>query len=212
MNQNNYCYIIVKGNHTYCGATNNLTRRLKQHNGTIGGGAKYTRRFGKDGWQYLGTISGFVSRSQCLSFEWHVKHVRLQRAIANPKERRATQIATTIQQKKWCARHLPCPTALHVEWFDADTLPIVNNALLAANIAPPVEGLSDAISSALPTTSELTETIVVQIPEVVTGNKLEFESMGTHRSFVEETARSPSPRSGSEPAMLIGWLSVCSTQ
>ncbi|MDG2395698.1 GIY-YIG nuclease family protein [Candidatus Thioglobus sp.] len=37
-------YLLKCANNSlYCGITNNLTRRLRQHNGEIQGGAKYTR-------------------------------------------------------------------------------------------------------------------------------------------------------------------------
>ena len=37
-------YILECGDKTlYCGITNNIENRLKQHNGEIKGGAKYTR-------------------------------------------------------------------------------------------------------------------------------------------------------------------------
>ena len=39
-----YMYVILCfDNSFYCGITTNLERRLKQHNGKIKGGAKYTR-------------------------------------------------------------------------------------------------------------------------------------------------------------------------
>lgn len=39
-----YMYVVVcNDNSLYCGITTNLERRLKQHNGEIKGGAKYTR-------------------------------------------------------------------------------------------------------------------------------------------------------------------------
>jgi len=39
-----YMYVVVCcDNSFYCGITTNLDRRLKQHNGEIKGGAKYTR-------------------------------------------------------------------------------------------------------------------------------------------------------------------------
>ena len=43
--QNNWLiYILVcRDGSLYCGITNNLEKRLKQHNGEIKGGAKYTR-------------------------------------------------------------------------------------------------------------------------------------------------------------------------
>ena len=39
-----YVYVLVCSDKTlYCGITTNLKKRLKQHNGEIKGGAKYTR-------------------------------------------------------------------------------------------------------------------------------------------------------------------------
>jgi putative endonuclease len=39
-----YVYVLVcADNSLYCGITTNLKKRLKQHNGEIKGGAKYTR-------------------------------------------------------------------------------------------------------------------------------------------------------------------------
>ena len=36
------CYIIYNKNKSYVGITNNLNKRIRQHNGMIKGGAKYT--------------------------------------------------------------------------------------------------------------------------------------------------------------------------
>lgn len=72
-----YCYIIRSTNHiypnlTYNGFTNNLTRRLRQHNGEITGGAKATK--GKGTWVYLAIWDGFYSKNEALSCEWRIKH------------------------------------------------------------------------------------------------------------------------------------------
>lgn len=72
-----YCYIIKSVNpkyssHTYNGSTNNLTRRLRQHNGEICGGAKATR--GKGPWEYIVIWDGFETYNECLSCEWRIKH------------------------------------------------------------------------------------------------------------------------------------------
>jgi len=72
-----YCYIIHSinptfPNSTYNGSTNNLTRRLRQHNGEIVGGAKATK--GKGPWEYFVIWEGFQTYKEALSCEWRIKH------------------------------------------------------------------------------------------------------------------------------------------
>lgn len=79
MNTSNkyYCYIIRStnpnfSNSTYNGSTNNLVRRLRQHNGELVGGAKATK--GKGPWEYIVIWEGFESKIEALSCEWRIKH------------------------------------------------------------------------------------------------------------------------------------------
>lgn len=67
-----YVYIIYSKNNTYVGSTNNLDRRLRQHNGELVGGAKSTKK--ANNWQYLAYITGFKDHKNCLSCEWRLKH------------------------------------------------------------------------------------------------------------------------------------------
>lgn len=69
-----YCYLIrsVKTNRTYVGFTNNMSRRLRQHNGEIKGGAKATRR-GRP-WELIVYVQGFLTNNEALSFEWYMHH------------------------------------------------------------------------------------------------------------------------------------------
>ena len=55
-------------NRTYVGYTNNPKRRLRQHNGEIKGGAKYTQ-IGRP-YKFAACIGGFQSHSAALQFEW----------------------------------------------------------------------------------------------------------------------------------------------
>lgn len=68
-----YVYILqeINGKRTYVGYTNNLERRLRQHNGEIKGGAKYTR--GRK-WEFMGYIEGFPDKIIALQCEWKIKH------------------------------------------------------------------------------------------------------------------------------------------
>lgn len=70
-----YCYILVdnvRKNYTYNGYTNNVSRRIRQHNGEIVGGAKFTSR---SQWSYFVIIqSDDFDYRTALSFEWHIKY------------------------------------------------------------------------------------------------------------------------------------------
>lgn len=71
------CYVLYSinpkyKNHTYIGKTNDLTRRLRQHNGEIAGGARSTKATQPH--EYLCKICGFETESQALKYEWSFKH------------------------------------------------------------------------------------------------------------------------------------------
>jgi predicted GIY-YIG superfamily endonuclease len=68
------CYIlrsVTAPLRTYAGSTNNIIRRLRQHNGIIKGGA-YATKTSKP-WRICMLISGFKDRKTALRFEWFTK-------------------------------------------------------------------------------------------------------------------------------------------
>ena len=73
-----YCYILYSSinSKTYNGYTVNPVKRIRQHNGVIKGGAKYTTRLHSE-WTYL-IIVELVdvewTYNDALSFEWHIKY------------------------------------------------------------------------------------------------------------------------------------------
>ncbi len=70
-----YNYIIFDkspSTKTYVGSTVNPTRRFRQHNGQIKGGAKYTR--GGKWTPYIVLYDISHTKSSALSYEWHLKH------------------------------------------------------------------------------------------------------------------------------------------
>jgi predicted GIY-YIG superfamily endonuclease len=67
-----YCIRNETKNKTYVGATNHFTRRIRQHNREIVGGAKATSGHK---WHKIILVYGFNTRHDLLSFEWHFKHV-----------------------------------------------------------------------------------------------------------------------------------------
>lgn len=66
-------YIIQNNYATYAGVSPDPVRRLRQHNGEIKGGAKYTTARAP-GWRHICIVSGFHDKIQALQFEWAVKH------------------------------------------------------------------------------------------------------------------------------------------
>lgn len=69
-----HVYVIRSGGRRYVGKTNDLARRLRQHNGEISGGARATR--GRGPWEYELVVDGFECDSHALQAEWRVKRER----------------------------------------------------------------------------------------------------------------------------------------
>ena len=67
-------YIIENRGCTDAGVSPDPLRRLRQHNGEIKGGAKYTTSKGP-GWTHVCLVEGFRTKIEALQFEWAVKHV-----------------------------------------------------------------------------------------------------------------------------------------
>lgn len=76
-----YVYILksLSSNRTYIGMTNNLARRLQQHNGELPGGAKYTQT-GRP-WEMFTTYGPYESRSIACKVEWRAKRFRGQERL-----------------------------------------------------------------------------------------------------------------------------------
>ena len=111
------CYVIKNGPYTYCGITNRLDRRIRQHNGDIKGGAKYTTSKLKYGrWQYVCYVSGFKSKVAVLRFEWHVKHCnKVKRGGIN---NRINKLLITLNNKPLISKDLDTTVdKLCLNWY-----------------------------------------------------------------------------------------------
>ena len=73
------CYIIRSelNRRVYIGYTVNFTRRLRQHNGEITGGAKRTS--GGRPWYPICHIKGFYEATSAMRFEYRLQHSRIKR-------------------------------------------------------------------------------------------------------------------------------------
>ena len=65
-------YLIKCDNFSYVGMTNDIFKRLRQHNGEISGGAKYTSK--RKGWYPVLIIDGFSDMRSAMQCEWRLKH------------------------------------------------------------------------------------------------------------------------------------------
>ena len=64
-------YLLKCENYSYVGMTNDFTRRLRQHNGEIKGGARYTSK--RKGWYPVLIIDGFQDMKSAMQCEWRLK-------------------------------------------------------------------------------------------------------------------------------------------
>ena len=67
-------YLLKNENKSYIGYTNDFKRRLRQHNGEIKGGAKYTTKYSN--WSPICIIDGFETKQQAMQCEWKLKRAR----------------------------------------------------------------------------------------------------------------------------------------
>lgn len=89
-------YCIASGRKTYVGKTNNFARRLRQHNGHIVGGARYTR--GSNNWRPIFHVKGLTKR-EALQLEWAIKHKRVP-GVSGVEGRRRT-LARLMTLERW---------------------------------------------------------------------------------------------------------------
>ncbi len=94
MEELNYkVYILVNttNNKTYIGITNNVIRRLRQHNKELVGGAKYTTmNKGLGEWKYYGYIEN-LNKHNALSLEKRIK-LKSRKMKGTPIEKRLKAI------------------------------------------------------------------------------------------------------------------------
>lgn len=108
MNKSYFVYLLnnTSNNRTYLGITNNLKRRLRQHNGEISGGAKYTSNFkGTGEWQYFLNISN-LSKSEALSIERTAKNRRKGAKGITPTQKRVNILNEIIPLYSECKLNL----------------------------------------------------------------------------------------------------------
>ena len=97
-------YLLVHSihNRTYLGITNNSARRLRQHNGDLKGGARYTTGFKGDGeWLYHTCVSN-LTKCEALSIERTAKNKRRRAKGSSPLERRLFVLLPLLEDYPNC--------------------------------------------------------------------------------------------------------------
>lgn len=104
------CYLLsnVSNKKTYVGITqeHTLDRRLRQHNGEIAGGAKYTRG---DSWVRVGHVTGFTEKQAVLQFEWKWKALsRIKKGVVGGViENRLVALYRLTGLSQWTSKAIP---------------------------------------------------------------------------------------------------------
>lgn len=110
--------MIENKGRTYAGVSPDPERRLRQHNGEICGGAKYTTAFG-NGWKHFCFVRGFQTKQQALQFEWAVKHCQPRKA--GGKSNRLKKLIHILQKERWTSKACAAATVrLDVELIGCD--------------------------------------------------------------------------------------------
>ena len=124
------CYIIFNDNYSYVGITNNLNRRLRQHNKEIKGGAKYTSmikdKIKNSKWNYACYVDGFKNKNDALKFEWALKHIK-------PKYKKdiiniINKLIINLNKNKWTKKSpISFNYKLNIVWCEIFLIPEIIN-------------------------------------------------------------------------------------
>ena len=111
-----FFYIIQNGPCTYAGVSPDPVRRLRQHNGEIKGGAKYTTSKGP-GWKHVCIVSGFQTKIQSMQFEWAVKHQKPRNV--GGIDARLKKLNEVMLKERWTSKSpLSADVPLTVEYIE----------------------------------------------------------------------------------------------
>ncbi len=130
-------YIIANGPRTYAGVSPDPLRRLRQHNGELAGGAKYTTGFGP-GWYHVCFVKGFATSRQALQFEWAVKH-HPPRKTGGIRSR-LEKLHAVLRKENWTSRAPRSSTIpLSLEWLvdPVCTLPLPPHVSVRHSLGSP---------------------------------------------------------------------------
>ena len=100
-----YLLRAIGSRRTYVGATVNLARRVRQHNGELCGGARRTCSGGP--WQVACVVSGFETWRQALQFEYAWRRVGTRSVKRWDVAGRMLALERLMAQERWSSRSPP---------------------------------------------------------------------------------------------------------
>ena len=122
-----YVYLLqCSDKSTYIGATVDLNRRLRQHNGEIQGGAKRTTNKLKSGkkWTRICYVSEFPDWTATLQFEWRWKQMsRKYKSNMDPLERRIRALHDLLSLTQSTSKAIP-----YEEWSNRPIVHVESDA------------------------------------------------------------------------------------
>ena len=102
LNRGWYVYLLTNpiNRRTYLGSTTDHTRRLRQHNGDLVGGARYTHMHAPKQWRVHCVVSG-LTKQEAMSLEAIAKNRTLQpdSQAMSPASRRVAALAALMEEK-----------------------------------------------------------------------------------------------------------------
>jgi structure-specific endonuclease subunit SLX1 len=111
----------VNGSRTYVGATLDVHRRLRQHNGELSGGARATAG---SSWERVCHISGFPTERAALQFEWAWKNTSKKQS-GGALQRRVKAMLELLGCEKPTSKADDYQTYVHdlnVQWESASSM------------------------------------------------------------------------------------------
>jgi structure-specific endonuclease subunit SLX1 len=106
-----FVYLLISTNGlTYVGATKNVDKRLRQHNGELAGGAWATTSKVVKGetWSRVCYISGFPDWKSALQFEWRWKNISRKISFSKkPLERRMDALKQLLALERSTSKAIP---------------------------------------------------------------------------------------------------------
>ena len=89
------------------GFTVNPKKRIRQHNGEIVGGAKFTKAFGCGSWEICVLIGGFPNSQNALQCEWRLKKPDGKRRTGkkySAPQKRVSSLCTVLNLERWTSK------------------------------------------------------------------------------------------------------------